>query len=77
MYCGTLSTWDPLGGFWWKMATGAREAEKERERGGKYARQDKNGRCEHITSAEEGLQSLKLLPGASVILHDHTAPGGF
>jgi hypothetical protein len=25
---------------------------------------------------EEGLQSLKLLPGASVTLRNHTAPGG-
>jgi len=27
--------------------------------------------------AEEGVQSLELLPGASVTPRDHTAPGGF
>ena len=34
-------------------------------------------RRSEIGGAEEGGQSLKLLPGASVTTCDHTAPGGF
>ena len=34
-------------------------------------------RISEIGGAEEGVQSLKLLPGARVTIRDHTAPGRF
>ena len=34
-------------------------------------------RISEIGGAEEGVQSLKLLPGAMVTIRDHTAPGRF